>query len=343
MKIANNLIENYIQRIASEKIAGCMVWGQDQSLIGYRFSIIAHKIVNDLSDQFLVVHIDAKKIAEDRGLIIDEFYSISMIGGRKLIIIKDAGDEILSALETLVADNYFAQKSDNFILIKAGDLSKNSKVRKIFEENSSLASIACYEDSEQTIRQHVIEKLNQNQLKFDAKVIDLFLEKFDKNRQLISLEIERLAQYFQGDKNLNAQVLSEMLIDQKEFSIDQFIANFANKKFAIALNQAEKILDGKVDEIEIVRRLSGYFQKLYSSKLIIEKDLKDFERAVKMHNLFFKIEAEFRYHLKNLSLNYFIKILNDLEKIEIKIKSTEGASKLVLVSYIRNISLQNSN
>jgi DNA polymerase III delta subunit len=72
---------------------------------------------------------------------------------------------------------------------------------------------------------------------------------------------------------------------------------------------------------------------------MIEGDDKDFDGAVKAQFLFFKIEVEFRRHLKNLSMNFLVKILSDLEKIEIKIKSTKMPPKLIFVSYIRDLAL----
>ena len=339
MKIANYQIENYIQRINSEKIAGCLVYGPESSVVRYRFSVIAKKIVKDLADPFLVVNIDEDKIKEDSGILADEFFAFPMFGGRKLIIIKDAGTYAAQSLKALIANKDFANKSDNFILIQGDDLSKTSALRKIVEDSSSLASIACYEDDEQVVRKFISEKLQENQLKFNVKIIDLLLEKFGKNRQLLNLEIEKIAQYFYDDKNLDIEKLSIILVDQNEISANQFVGNFADKRYPMALNQANKMLDGDFEVIALVRILSGYFQKLYNAKLMIERDGKDFDGAVKAQFLFFNIEVEFRRHLKNLSLNFLVKILSDLEKIEIKIKSNKTPPKLIFLSYIRDLAL----
>lgn len=339
MKIANYQIENYIQRIGNEKIAGCLVYGPESSVVRYRFSVIAKKIVKDLADPFLVVNIDEDRIREDSGILADEFFALPMFGGRKLITIKNAGIYTAQSLKALIANKDFANKSDNFILIQGEDLSKSSALRKIVEDSPGLASIACYEDDEQVVRKFISEKLQENQLKFNLKIIDLLLEKFGKNRQLLNLEIEKIAQYFYENKNLNLDELSLILTDQNEVSANQFVANFADKKYAIALEQLNKMLDNDYEPIALVRILSSYFQKLYHAKLMIEKGEKDFDSAVKAQFLFFKIEVEFRRHLKNSSLNFLVKILSDLEKIEIKIKSTKMSPELIFLSYIRDLVL----
>jgi DNA polymerase III delta subunit len=67
---------------------------------------------------------------------------------------------------------------------------------------------------------------------------------------------------------------------------------------------------------------------------MIQRDKIDFDSAVKSQFLFFKIEVDFRRHLKNISLQYLIKLLIDLEKIEIRIMSGEKLPKLIILDYI---------
>jgi len=343
MKITSSQIENYLLRIANEKIAGCLVYGPEAIVVRARVEIIAKKIVKDLSDGFLVSNLSEEKLEIDNALLADEFYSMAMFGGRKLIIIKDASTYTAQALKALVANKDYAKKSDNFILIQADDLSKTSALRKIAEDNPSLASIACYEDSEQVIRQFIIDNLKQKNLKFNLKIVDLFLEKFGKNRQLIALEIEKISQYFASENNLESEALAQMLVDQSEISINQFISSFADQNFSMALKHANKLLSGDFEAIGLIRILSIYIQKLYHAKLALEQGGVDFETIIRQQNLFFKAQDDFRRHLKKLSLNFLIKILGDLEENEIKVKTSKMSPKLVITSYITSLVAQKNN
>ena len=87
MKIANYQIENYIQKIDKEKIAGCLLYGPNLVLSSYRLEMISKKIVSNLADPFLASILSEARCSEDQGSIADEFYSIPMFGGRKLIIL----------------------------------------------------------------------------------------------------------------------------------------------------------------------------------------------------------------------------------------------------------------
>src|SRR3989338_8172636 len=144
MKIATNQIDSYITKIAEEKIAGALVYGPCASVIISRFNYIAKKIVANLSDSFLVSHLTKERFAQYPSCLADEFYSFSMLGGRKLIIIQDPSTQMASALKELLQDKDEVAKSDNFILIQAGDLDKSSALRKIAESSEIFANIICY-------------------------------------------------------------------------------------------------------------------------------------------------------------------------------------------------------
>ncbi len=135
MKIATAATENYLSKIDKEKISGCVIYGPAESVVSSRFELVAKKITPDLSDPFLVANLSKDRLSEDPACLADEFYSFSMLGGRKLIIIKDCDTQAASALKLLLSEKNLSAKSENFILIQAGDLDKGASLRKQAEES----------------------------------------------------------------------------------------------------------------------------------------------------------------------------------------------------------------
>jgi len=336
MKIPPFQIDNYIQKIAQEKICGCLIFGPESSVVNYRFDLIAKKISPDLADPFLVTNLSKERLSEDKGMLADEFFSMSMLGGRKLIIVKDADIPASAALKILFAEENFEKKSENFILIQAGDLDKSSALRKLAEDNPSFAVIACYEDDERAIKQFIASELVKRQIKFNVSVTELLLEKFGKNRQIILSEIEKILVYLGSEKNLTTEIVEKLIVSEAEISANELVMNFAAQKFNIALLQAEKLFCDGFESITLIRFLANYLQKLYHAKVEIESQSLDFEAAVKSQRLFFKTEIEFRKHLKALSLNFLIKILRELNELELKIKSGGLPPRLLFTSFIQS-------
>lgn len=336
MKIANAQIDFYIQKISQEKIAGCLIYGPETSVVDYRFDLIAKKIAPDLSDPFMVANISKERLAEDKGILADEFFSLSMLGGRKLILVKNADIAAAGAIKILFEEKDFAKKSENFILIHAGDLDKSSALRKACEDNPHFAVIACYEDDERTIKNFIAAQLAAKQVKSSPQVLELLVEKFGKNRQIILSELEKIMIFLGDSKELTVDLVSKITASEAEISSHEFVMNFAAQKFDLALIQAERLFKDGFEAIALIRFLSNYLQKLYQAKVEIELQNSDFEEVVKSQRLFFKTEIEFRKHLKLLSLKFLIRNLGELANLEIKIKSGVMPSKLVVIDFVQS-------
>ena len=336
MKISNAQIDSYIKTIAREKIAGCLLYGPETSVVSARFNIIAKKIVSDLSDPFLVTNISKERLSEDKSLLVDEFYSMSFLGGRKLILIKDADANIAAALKILLTDRECANRSQNFIVIQAGDLDKNSPLRKAAEDNATFAAIACYEDDERVIKKFIESELVKNQIKFNSKIVGYLSEKFGKNRQVIKSELDKVISYLGYEKELSLDIINKAVGSEAEITANEFIASFAAQNFDVALTQAERLFKNNFEPIALIRFLSNYLQKLYQVKCEIEFNKANFDEVVKSQRLFFKTEIEFRKNLKLLSLNFLTEKLKNLEELEVKIKSSSISSKLLFIGFVQD-------
>ena len=335
MKIAPFQIDNYIQKIANEKIAGCVVFGPESSMVSYRFDLIAKKIAPDLSDPFLVANLSKERLGADKGILADEFFSLSMLGGRKLILVKDCDAAAGEALKIILEDRDFAKKSENFILIQAGDLDKSSALRKICEDSASLSAIPCYEDDECTIKKFIQDELVKKQVKFNAQVVEVFLEKFGKNRQIILTELDKILLFLGEEKTLTSELTERLAASESEVSANEFVMSFSSQNFKVALLQAEKLFRNNFEPITLIRFLSNYLQKLYQARIEIDLRESDFEEAVKNQRLFFKTEIEFKRQLRNSSLQFLIKNLEELTAMEIKIKSGTMAPKLIFTAFVQ--------
>lgn len=341
MKIPPFQIENYISKIAGEKISGCLIFGPEIASVSYRYETIAKKIVSDLSDVFLVANLSKERLSNEKAILLDEFYALSMLGGRRLITIKDGDATCAAALKILFEDEEFYKKSDNFILIQAGDLDKSNALRKLCEESPHFAAIACYEDNDAVIKKYISDELSRRRLKFSPQVVDMFLEKFGKDRNLIILEMRKMILFLGDDKNLTPEVIERVSASEGEISITEFVNNFASQKYEDALLAVEKLFREGSDAITILRFLSNYFQKLTAARIDIDAGNVDMETAIKNQRLFFKVENEFRKHLGKNSQKYLIKILQDLEKLEVKIKSTGSNPKLEMIDFVQGFLRKN--
>ena len=253
MKIQAYKVQNYIKNIANEKIAGCLLYGPEESVINYRFNFIAKKITPDLSDPFLVSNISKERLKEDKSILADEFFSMSMMGGRKLIMIKETDNTVADCLKTIFEDEDFHEKSNNFMIIQGSDLNTSNPLRKIAEASKHFIAIPCYEDDERTIISFIEALLKNKKITFSRDVVSSLMEKFGKNRQVIMSEIEKISTYLGDEKDLTIEIVEKLVKLESEISADEFVKFFASKDYENSIKSCEKLFRDNFEPIALIR------------------------------------------------------------------------------------------
>src|SRR5262249_18499385 len=126
------------------KVRAVLVYGNDEGLIAERAAQLAKSVCADLKDPFRVVDIGGDALKGDPARLADEFGAMSLMGGRRVIRGRPAGEEPEAALENLVAGS----AGDALIILEGGNLSPRSGLRTLAEAESCLAALPCYADSE---------------------------------------------------------------------------------------------------------------------------------------------------------------------------------------------------
>ena len=124
MKIEPRQVEAFLKK-PDPKIRGVVVYGNDDGLVAERAMALAKSVCEDLKDPFRVVDISGDMLKGDPARLADEFGAMSMLGGRRVIRVRPAGEESAAALENLAA----ASAGDALIVIEGGNLTPRSAIR----------------------------------------------------------------------------------------------------------------------------------------------------------------------------------------------------------------------
>ena len=95
------------------------------------------------AEEGVAVDIAGDALKADPARLADEFGAMSLMGGRRVIRVRPAGEESAAALENLVA----AGAGDALIILEGGNLTPRSSLRTLAETEPTLAALACYADT----------------------------------------------------------------------------------------------------------------------------------------------------------------------------------------------------
>jgi DNA polymerase-3 subunit delta len=363
MKISTGKIQSFISNF-DEKLIGALIYGPDNGAVQKHAESISKKIVTDLNDPFNVINLDDEKIEEEVTTISDEFNSISFGGGRKLLRLRNSGGnkDVAKATEITLESLQDESYKDAFLLVTASDLANTSPLRKLFEKDKRLASLACYAEEGRTLSAKIALLMQKNKLSPEVGVVEYLNEYCHGNSKILENEIEKLSLYKQfflkediaSDKDLEFndvyKVTLEDVLNSTGNNSETNLNDLTNKVLDIESHKNGKIqfllkdaLISGLAPIAIIRSMQRYFEKLhfaldnYNNGDSIEQAISSLRPPV-----FFKLQPIMKRDLTvivNKAEGFIFNLYDLLFNAEVELKKTGANPDLITSRLFHDIFL----
>src|SRR5471030_2811867 len=260
VKIEPRQVEAFLRK-ADPKIRAVVVYGNDDGLVAERGAQLAKTVCEDLKDPFRVVDIAGESLKGDPARLADEFGAMSLMGGRRVIRVRPAGEESATALENLVA----ATAGDALIVLEAGNLTPRSALRALAETEPTLAAMPCYMDSEEALEGLVESSARAAGLSVEPDALDWIVERLGGDRGQTRSEMDKLLLYKADDatKTITLADATAVLGDTAAIGIDDVItATFDGQ--LVALDRAlDRVFAEGGNPVQLVRSLQRHADQLH--------------------------------------------------------------------------------
>jgi DNA polymerase III subunit delta len=258
--------ERFLARLPAELIA-VLLYGPDQGLVRERAERAITSILPDLRDPFRIAEMEGAALIEDPARLSDEAAALSMTGGRRVVRVRAATNALARILVPFLAE----AKSEALVVVEAGDLAKDSSLREAFEESPRAASIACYQDSSDTIAELLRNSLKAQGAAIAPDALDEAVSLLGADRGTTRREVEKLLLYAHGRKTVTAEDVRAVMGDESEARIEE-ACDAAGEGDASRLDRAlERLWTAGVSPIGILRAAMGHFQRLALAKARVAK------------------------------------------------------------------------
>jgi DNA polymerase-3 subunit delta len=261
MIVKSHEADRFVQRPPSHLIAA-LFFGPDQGLVRERAEALAKSVVPDLQDPFRVAELDEAAVAANNARLFDEAAAISMLGGRRVVRVRSAGNALAKLFESLLDD----PKGDALVVVESGELAKSASLRKVFEEADNAAAVQCYPDSAAGLADVVRNALKAEGLAIGAEALDEAVSRLGSDRGVTRQEIEKLALYMRGQKRVELEDVRAAMGDEGEARVEEACdaAGEGNlKRLDVAL---ERLWAEDMSAVGVVRLALQHFQKLLLAK-----------------------------------------------------------------------------
>ncbi|WP_293679919.1 DNA polymerase III subunit delta [uncultured Phenylobacterium sp.] len=316
-------IERFLGR-PDPSVRAALVYGRDIGIVRDRGQQLASKLVPNPDDPFDVAVLTEQDLADDGGRLEGELTAQSLMGGRRLVRLRIAAEKPVAdklAAEALDRHVKGELNPDAFFLIEAGNLGRDSALRKACEKAAGAAAIPCYEDEAGDVARLVRDTLAKDNLALNTEALALFVARMPKERGVARQEIERLALYLGPGSGASATPgdLEPFLGVEPDASL----FDAASDAFGGRLGEAQAGLRRAAQEGEsgpaAVRALGMHLGKLRRT-LTLAKAGAGLAEAAKASGVFWKQEREFLRQARAWTLP-------DLDRIQPEILAADRACK----------------
>ena len=262
-------VDSYLRRAPTHVIV--LVYGPDRGLVSERAAHIARKSGVALDDPFSAVRLDAGEIDADPPRLADEAATISMFGGKRLIWVKGTGGpKFVSAVISLCEN----PPQDALVLIEAGELKKDSALRKAVEKAPAAVTLPCYPDEGRGVEVLIDEMLQTHKLTIDIDARQWLKARLGGDRLASRSELEKLALYAKGQSKITLDDARESAGDVSALSIDAVIEAVMTGNAAAADAAFSKLVTGKQPSALVLTALIRQLQTLLPLRESMERDNK---------------------------------------------------------------------
>ena len=316
-----------IEKIIKENVGFLpfLVYGPNEGLIREHISKIKSDYLSDVD--FEEISITGKSLDLNPDTLETSANSISMFNNYKLIILESLKDKNMSELESVIG----SAPTQTMLIVKADNLKKTSKLRKLFENNAQCYALACYEDDAKSMMRLIDNFMKENNISIDRDIKNYLMQTLSTDRMISFNELQKISLFYANtDATPNLEEIKNLLNDASSNNLQRMNESVMYGNTAKTSNIISKLLSEGNNPISILRSLINYLKRVHKVKVEMKKG-SNFDNAIKFLRppLFWKDKENFQQHCVRWPLNKIEKNLSRLLDAEIDCKTNSKLSSVL--------------
>ena len=240
-----------------------LIYGSNEGLVRARAEACVRAVVEDPDDPFRVTSLDPALLRDEPGRLADEAAAIALTGGRRAVRLRGVTEAAVPAVRSCLS----LPAVESLVVAEAGPLKPRSGLRRLCEQEQSLAAIPCYDESAEGAKALIEAFCRQRTLSAEPETVAWLAERLGSDRRQIANGLEKLTVYLgdpgaEGGK-VTMEVAEACIGDAAEASADA-VARLAVAGDLDGLDRTmARALYGGVQPITLLRAVSRRLARLH--------------------------------------------------------------------------------
>jgi DNA polymerase-3 subunit delta len=318
VRLAAARVEAFLRR-PDPAIAAVLLYGPDQGLVRERADAIGRTATTDPRDPFLVADLTGAILAADPARLFDEAAQISLMGGRRLVRVREVGDAHAAVFARFLAD----PPEESLVVVEAGDLPARGSLRRGFDDAPRGVAIGCYPDTGRELAEVIRDSLAAHQVTASRDAIEFLTQHLGGDRLLTRAELEKLTLYAGDGGRVELDDARLSIADSAALSLDDAVLAAADGDTAALDRALSRVFQEGESPVTVVRAVLRHLQRLHvlAARIAAGEPVEDALRAARPP-VFFKQQDSFRRQLRQWREAGLRRQLDRLVETETRIKTT---------------------
>jgi DNA polymerase-3 subunit delta len=258
VKIPASRIAVFLQR-PDQEIRAVLLYGPDAGLIHERADTLARTVCPDLRDPFRIADLSGSLLAADPARLADEAAQMSLIGGRRVIRVRDAADRLTGLFAALLDTS----PGDALIVVEAGDLPGSSTLRRVFDTSPRAAAIGCYPDTPRDRAGVIRDTMRAHRITASGEAIQYLIEHLGSDRLLTRAELEKLVLYAGEGGRVDLDDVRLSIGDSAALATDDAVMAAAEGDAATMDRVLDRVFQEGESPVSVARAMLRHLQRLH--------------------------------------------------------------------------------
>jgi DNA polymerase III subunit delta len=300
-------------------VRAVLLFGPDAGLVRERADALARGVCPDLADPFRVAELGAAQLAADPARLADEVAAQSLVGGRRVVRVREAGDSLAKLFAQTIDD----APGDGFIVVEAGELPGRSSLRRAFEEARRGAAIGCWPDTPRDLAAVIRESLSERHVSLSRDAGEYLVAHLGGDRLQTRSELEKLALYAGEGGRVELADAASVVGDSAQLSLDDAVFAAAEGEPAALERALFRVFAEGASPVTVIRALLRHLQRLhlFAAKIAAGAGAAEVLRAARPP-VFFKHEDNLKRQLALWNAARLARMLGLVAEAEFRMKLT---------------------
>jgi DNA polymerase-3 subunit delta len=231
-------------------------------MIRDRAEALVRAVAGSLDDPFLVTELPRDEIRR----LGDEAAGFSLIGGRRVVRVRDVTDAAIEPVQALLKG-----KAPAFVVLEGPSMASRSKLRTALEAAPDGAAIGCYPEEGRALEDTIRESLRANGVGIEPDALSWLSQQLGADRASTRAELEKLALYAGLGNRVDLDAAMTCVGDLAGLSLDDALFAATTGDVATADRALEAALAEGAAPVQVLRAALGHLQKLHRARLAMDE------------------------------------------------------------------------